>query len=858
VYRRAFASLLAVVVLPASAQTSSSAPQYDNCDPPQLTKYGYNYSLRLVVNYDRCSQEIYIEPSINVRPYLVIAGYAAEVEVTTYNPCVSVFPDRYGQRSVSFLQALIARCGPTWYRQNMNAINTGVLGVVDAAVPSRRLVSATTAPAPPTGLAAQGLLAIDLNGDGIPDNVTLGANSVVVRLMNVDGSVQSTTQFVIPFAPDLAYSTIVSADFNGDGIPDLAVSDPGNPGSTNGGVAILLGNGDGTFQAAKYFPAGQNPSSIAAADFTGDGKIDLAAASSVGPTIVVLPGNGDGTLGAPVSYGNGAGSQAIPVSIVALDLNGDGLPDLVVANQGFVTVPDSGISVLMNTGSGFSNGFNASLPLPLLPSYLAYSDLNNDGNVDLVAVSSQASALIEMFGNGDGTFKTPSFYTAGNNSGSVGVIPLQDGTSLILTPDQVSGNLWNMSVTSQGIIGAPPLNIVGGAPTGIAVADLIGNGQADAVVTGGSSDLQVLLGQSGVFSAPVGYSLAQPSPMPQAVAIGDMNNDGKPDAVVASAGQPGSPGMVSVLLGNGDGTLKSPSNTQVNQNAQSIALADLNNDGKLDAVVAAYGSTSSSEGSDPGGIVVMLGNGSGAFQSQQTMTVSGLHPEAVAVADVNGDGIPDIAAVMVSNQVGGVAELAVFLGKGDGTFQTARTFPLMTPAGTQAGIVIGDFNGDGKPDIAAGGNGIPSNPNATPIDIMLGDGTGNFKEVATVPTTYQNLPVYLATADINQDGHLDLILAGESDGTYFLGNGDGTFQPEMQLLAGSSPSAVAVTTSGLLTTMVFADNVGAVTAVSLAVPSTVPASATIVNVLPTTVPTNGGTFILTVSGTGFVSGDTVT
>ena len=277
--------------------------------------------------------------------------------------------------------------------------------------------------------------------------------------------------------------------------------------------------------------------------------------------------------------------------------------------------------------------------------------------------------------------------------------------------------------------------------------------------------------------------------------------------------------MVSVLLGNGDGTLEAPNNTVENQNAQSIALADVNRDGNLDAVVAAYGSQSSFEGSDPGGVVVMLGNGKGTFQGQQTLTVSGLHPESAAVADVNGDGIPDVAAVMVSSYLSGTATLAVFLGKGDGTFQTARTFPLKSTAGQFSGVVIGDWNGDGKPDVAAVSQYVNSS-----IDVLLGDGTGNFKEVSTLPATEDD-PVYLTTADINQDGIGDLIVAhccGQNDATYLIGNGDGTFQAENQLISGNSPMSVAASTSGLLTTIFSADNgSAAMTAVSLAASATI-------------------------------------
>ncbi len=337
--------------------------------------------------------------------------------------------------------------------------------------------------------------------------------------------------------------------------------------------------------------------------------MDLAVASQASNSISILPGNGDGTFGGPVPYSTGGDPSSFPASILALDLNGDGLPDLAIANQGYVTFPGSSISSIAQLQRRLPPAFRYQAALPLVPDYLAYNDLNNDGYADLVAVSSNASAMIVLFGNGDGTLQPPAAYATGNSAGSLAIQALVDGTSLIMVPDQVTGHLWLHTISAGGDIGAAPFVNVGGMPVGIAVGDLNGDGQPDAVVSGGSSDVTVVLGQANQPGTPVGYSLAPSPPMPQAVAIGDMNNDGKPDVVTASLGQPGSPGVLSVLLGHGDGTLNKPVNVQVSQNARSVALADFNRDGNLDAVVAAYGSTFGVP--DPGGLLVLIGNGDG-------------------------------------------------------------------------------------------------------------------------------------------------------------------------------------------------------------------------------------------------------
>lgn len=795
-----------------AAALSVAAWGQQECGQYQWANNRTLFSFNLATIWSKCTYHVQI---IAVKP-IVIEGVARgyEWEVWVKSSCLPI-PLLVTKKPLVGYQAQVylnQLCGAFPFTDFPVAPATPSVELRLPAVSPRQTSStSSSASSPATGQAAQNAVFADVNGDGIADAIYFApGGGLGVELLNSDGSVENTFQSTLPFSPDPAFSLISVADFNGDGRMDVAVSNPGNPGSDNGGVAVLLGNGDGTFQAAKTFAAGQNPSALAAADFNGDGRIDLAAGSSVAGSIAVLPGNGDGTFGTPASYGNGGDPQAIPVSIAAIDLNGDGRPDLAVANQGFVTVPNSSISTLINTGSGFQARFNAPLPLALVPNYLAFADLNNDGNVDLVAVSPAASAVMVLFGNGDGTLQAPAAYAAGNSAGSVALLSVEDGNTFLLSMDELDGKMWVIDVSPQGQVAAPPLHMVGGTPTGIAVADLNGDGQPDAVVTGGSSDVSVLLQKNDLFQTPVGYSLGQPSPMPQAVAIGDLNNDGKPDVVVASAGQFGaSSGMVSVLLGNGDGTLQAPQNTTVAAGAQSIALADFNRDGKLDAVVAA-----------PEGIVVLLGGGNGTLQANAPLTVNGLSASAVAAADLNGDGIPDLAAVMISGVNQGTGTLAVFLGKGDGTFQPAKTFPLKAAAGSLsrvignlAGIVIGDWNRDGKPDIAA-----VTQADETHVDVLLGDGSGNFTEISTLPVT-EDTPAFLATADLNGDGKADLIVAhccSGNDATYLLGNGDGTFQAEQQLLTGNSPAAVGLIKTSTYTTVLSADNqAGAMTAVSV-------------------------------------------
>ena len=367
------------------------------------------------------------------------------------------------------------------------------------------------------------------------------------------------------FAPAVAYGSggldprsVAVADVNGDGKPDLVVVNwCADNNCTNGTVSVLLGNGDGTFQAAvSYGSGGLDAYSVAVGDVNKDGKLDLVLANEcvsssncANGLVSVLVGNGDGTFQAAVSYGSG-GSLALSVAVG--DVNGDGKPDLVVTNFGSYTV-----SVLL--------------------------------------------------GNGDGTFQTAVSY------GSGGV------------------NAWS-----------------------VAVGDVNGDAKPDLVVTNLTGGVGVLLGNGdGTFQAAVSYGSGGVNA--ESVAVADVNGDGKPDLVVANAcaNSNCAAGAVSVLLGNGDGTFQAAvSYLSGGQGAESVAVEDVNRDGKPDLVVTNdYGANSNYA---HGTVSVLLGNGDGTFQAAVGYGSGGDYTLSVAVGDVNGDGKPDVAAINFNSNTVGV------------------------------------------------------------------------------------------------------------------------------------------------------------------------------------------------------------
>lgn len=585
----------------------------------------------------------------------------------------------------------------------------------------------------------------DVNGDGKPDLLVLsqfGAQNISVLLGNGNGTFQPPISVFVDPNP----TAIAVGDFNGDGKLDLAVTCAGfQPGT----VAVLLGNGNGTFMPRQSFSVGNNPVSVAIGDLNGDGKLDIAVANSGSNNVSVLLGNGNGSFQLAIN----TPVDSSPKSLTIADFDGDHKLDLAVANTN-----SDDISVLLGRGDG---SFQVPLNVAVAqnPVFVATADLNGDQIPDLVVAHSPQfggpGSVSVLLGIGDGSFQAPANFAVSQTANAFALDDFNgDGFKDIVVSEtsfsagsSISEFLGNGDGTFQS---AAKIATVG-APTSIAMADFDGDGNLDLAVTTsslGSMSVSIFLGNGdGTFRPGTTIPLSL-NPASIFVVVGDFNNDGVPDLAI------GSSSSITILLGNGDGTFQPPKILNPNITVSALTVADFDSDGNLDLVAAGSGFGSSA-------IVVLLGNGDGTFLAPKGFTT----PNTIfglAAGDFNGDGQPDLVTANSNADT-----VSVFLGNGDGTFSQPRDIPV---GRSPIAVAVGDLNGDGFADIVA------ANSNSGNVSILLGDGRGGFQ--AAFNFAVGGNPSALTLGDFNNDGRLDVAVTNAGANTVSVLLNAGTSGPD--------------------------------------------------------------------------------
>ncbi len=238
-----------------------------------------------------------------------------------------------------------------------------------------------------TGYEPSSVAVGDFNGDGKPDLAVAdpGDNTLSVLLNEGGGRFAEAVPYVIRHAPD----SVAVGDFNGDGKPDLAVAI-----ALAGTVDVLLNQGDGTFGAPMIYVLGSDPSSVAVGDFNGDGKPDLAVTDDMDATVSVLLNQGGGTFSARMIYRVGSGSGSDAASVAVGDFNGDGMLDLAVANEF-----DGTVSVLLNQGGetfGPQTLYAVGSEITSEPTSVAVGDFNGDGRPDLAIANGGDNTVVVL------------------------------------------------------------------------------------------------------------------------------------------------------------------------------------------------------------------------------------------------------------------------------------------------------------------------------------------------------------------------------------------------------------------------------------------------------------------------------
>lgn len=659
------------------------------------------------------------------------------------------------------------------------------------------------AQAPAYGLGGTTLSAIttDVNHDGRTDIVALvspvtGGTSAAITVTMATSTGAYTSPQVISSLPANTTGYVGAGDFNHDGNVDLAAA------LSTGQLDVFLGNGDGTFQAPRTITFSGTVVGMLAGKFAGSAYSDIALMTAAGNatsgTVELYASNGNGTFAAPRATAVGI----VPFVSVLGDVNKDGKLDLALCDRA------NSYQVLLGRGDGTfqalpsqkltGSGFGA----------MAIADYNGDGNPDLIlanegdAIHYTGTGLIPslfvLTGFGDGTFNNTGISDSAGNSG-FGLTQGDfnaDGKADLVVYNGLSSTVAMKLMSPGGRLVFPPIAsyAVGGDIQNFVAllnGDANGDGKRDVLVVM-RSGVQVLKGTSGGYlSAPNAgevqtYSLDLKSsnfdPITGTAAdlmIRGVDNGLKGDSpteslytafgfgvdpllrnvssIYSDVSGPGlGPlgignfdvnGAVDLLVGegvffnNGFGTFTGPGPAPANIGTSAHTIADLatvagdlNKDGCADLVTV--GQTE---------LTVTMGKCDGTFGPAVNYSLGGTDGNAVVVRDINGDGKLD---AITANY--GSSSVSVFLGKGDGTFQPAKEY---TVTSHPVDIAIGDFNGDGKLDIAAA--------SATRITLLPNNGSGGFTTgtTFTAGTSVEGV----AAASLRGNGLADLMVVDSAE-----------------------------------------------------------------------------------------------
>jgi hypothetical protein len=636
------------------------------------------------------------------------------------------------------------------------------------------------------GTAPVALAAGDFNGDGVLDLAVANQGSQDLTLLFGNGKRRKgdgTFRRLVHYAAGGSPVALVVGDLNGDGNLDLALAghtasngplEIGDPPSQQGYVAVLQNMGGGNFLPAVGSLAGIDPVALVAGDFDrtasqkdldGDSRLDLAVADAATGNVLELFSQGNGRFQAPVTYRVGT----TPVALATADFNVDKLLDLAVVDR----YSNNVVLLRGRAGGGFENfGSFAVGPEPVA---LVAADLNGDGNMDLASANRSSNDLTVLLGLGDATFQSARFVGVQNGPAALADADPRAPLQELIAANPGANDLVRLARQPDGSYLSAASYPAGGGPVALAVGDFDGDGTPDlAVANEFSNTVTILLRHAdGTFETPQSCPVGN---APEALVAGHFISAAHLDLAVANEED----NTITVLQGKGDGTF-APKEVIPVMGKGPVALATTTAGG------VAYLATANQFSDN---VTVLRFPGAGTYQTLGPFMV-GPEPVALVAADFNGDGLPDLA---VANR-GLIAEpqkhyaLTILLAQdGGGTF---TALPPLTAGTRPAGIVAGQWTGDGALDLAVTDRGTDG------VDLFAGNGHGGFVRQQT-PLPVGHAPSALLAGDANGDGLTDLVVANQFDNTVSLvrQEPDGAFLPAAICTLTNTPMPLAVAPSG--------------------------------------------------------------
>jgi hypothetical protein len=581
--------------------------------------------------------------------------------------------------------------------------------------------------------------------------------------------------------------TIALGDLNGDGTPDIVTAN-----SAANKLSIFYSTGSGQFpstpNATLNVGGASFPLAVAILDVDNDGRLDIVSADRDANNIAVFRQNGGGTFSLQTTISTGTSPSCIAVG----DVNNDGLPDVVVGDAG-----SDNVKVFLQTGGGLSSFASSTLNCGngSAPASVALGDVNGDGRLDIVVAAKGTNGVLVFLHNaGFGYPNSPSLTLGGTGvtdaPSAVALGDLDGDGALDIACANVGDNdLAVFMHAASGLYTATPTFLLASPdgpfqPAGLAITDLNSDGSLDVVATSIDGALVAYFYEHETHAfAPEDLRIdgEGTSALPIGLVAGDLDGDGHTDLVVADSGL----SQVAVLLQRGAGTFNTVPDATFGSAVDTsgpaaLAVGDLDGDGNLDIVCA-------NQGTDDLAIYRQFSPTIVGIQPKQRLGGSGSTTQvsAVEIADVDGDGRPDI---VTANS--GAGTLTIFFQKPDGTFATLPDVTLGGLGGPIA-LVVTDLDGDGDLDLAC------ANSTGNDVRVFLQTAPRVF---ATPGVTLGGAsgPSALIAADFNADGRCDLACANQTNNTIaiYLQSSLGAFpaSPSFTLGSGSltpNPRALA-------------------------------------------------------------------